>query len=231
MYYLCSNIVKPLTRKERLSFAELVGPSSVQWFCSHYWGMPFLHFIDCLKGHAAGEMTCYWVCTFANNQWKVSEELGDQVQDSSFYLALHGQTCRGTLFILDEKALPLTRSWCLFELYQSALLTEQRTGATGSTGTAFQGILLGTASGVMNYGQSSADLALKICRTLSTMKLEDATASCEKDKRMIDEAVSDHPGGFHAVTWSSLGQHCNTLDARLSVLGSCSLEHFTRIVS
>ncbi|CAE7240551.1 crt [Symbiodinium natans] len=161
--------------------------------------MPFLHFIDCLKGHAAGEMTCYWVCTFANNQWKVSEELGDQVQDSSFYLALHGQTCRGTLFILDEKALPLTRSWCLFELYQSALLTEQRTGATGSTGTAFQGILLGTASGVMNYGQSSADLALKICRTLSTMKLEDATASCEKDKRMIDEAVSDHPGGFHAV--------------------------------
>ena len=109
MYYLCSNIVKPLTFADKLSYAELVGPSSVQWFCSHFWGMPFLHFIDCLKGHAANEMTCYWICTFSNNQWKVAEELGSQVEDSSFYLALHGSTCCGTLFVLDEKALPLTR--------------------------------------------------------------------------------------------------------------------------
>ncbi|CAE7291939.1 crt [Symbiodinium natans] len=188
MYYLCSNIVKPLTFADKLSYAELVGPSSVQWFCSHFWGMPFLHFIDCLKGHAATEI---WICTFSNNQWKVAEELGSQVEDSSFYLALHGSTCCGTLFVLDEKALPLTRSWCLFELYQSALLYH--------SGGPFQGILLGTSTGVMNYGQSSLDLALKLCKTLSTLRLQDATASCDKDKRMIDEAVSSHPGGFQAV--------------------------------
>ena len=53
----------------------------------------------------------------------------------------------------------------------------------------------------MNYGQSSLDVALKLCKTLSTLRLQDATASCDKDKRMIDAAVSSHPGGFQAVTW------------------------------
>ena len=37
MYYLCSNLVKPLTMQVALSYAELVGPSSVQWFVSHFW--------------------------------------------------------------------------------------------------------------------------------------------------------------------------------------------------
>ena len=170
--------------------------------------MPFEHFIRCLKGHAPVQMTSYWICTFSNNQWKVSEELGHgNVEDSSFYLALRGG-CQGTLFVLDEEVLPLTRSWCLFELFQTELLSREveqncETRQTRETHqSAFQ-LLLGTSSGVMNYGESSMDLALKISKKLATLRLQDAQASCPEDKLMINEAVSKHPGGFQAVPWKS----------------------------
>ena len=227
-YYLCSNLVKPLTQKVELSYAEMVGPSRVQWFVSHFWGMPFAHFVRCLKGHAQnGPMTSYWVCTFSNNQWRVSDELGHgNVEDSSFYLALRGG-CQGTLFVLDEEVLPLTRSWCLFELFQTELLnrevhpssTQLGSPGSGDQPAAFQ-LLLGTSSGVMNYGESSMDLALKISKKLSTLRLQDAEASCLEDKLMINEAVSKHPGGFQAVPWwmtfgfwsltSKVGHHDST---------------------
>ncbi|CAE7576720.1 ECHIA, partial [Symbiodinium necroappetens] len=191
MYYLCSNIVKPLTARDQLSYAELAGPCAVAFFVSHYWGMPFQHFLECLKGHAVDRTTSYWICTFANNQWKVAEELGKDVLCSPFYLALRSTSCQGTLVVLDEEVLPLTRSWCLFELFQTEMLSRERGG--------FQGLLLGTSTGVMNHGQSSIDLALKISKKLSTLRLQEAQASCPKDKRLIDEAVANHPGGFEAV--------------------------------
>lgn len=39
MYYICSNLVTPLTEDCKLSYAELVGPKRVHWFVSHYWGI------------------------------------------------------------------------------------------------------------------------------------------------------------------------------------------------
>ena len=49
MYYVCTNLVKPLTEPYQLSFVELVGPSKMQWFVSHYWGMPLRHFGDAIR--------------------------------------------------------------------------------------------------------------------------------------------------------------------------------------
>lgn len=48
MYYVCSNIVKPLTKPFQLSFVELVGPTAMEWFVSHYWGMAVRHFNDAI---------------------------------------------------------------------------------------------------------------------------------------------------------------------------------------
>ena len=36
MYYVSANIVKPLTEPFQLSFAEVVGPTTIAWFVSHY---------------------------------------------------------------------------------------------------------------------------------------------------------------------------------------------------
>ena len=49
MYYVCCNIVKPLTEPSQLSFVELIGPASMEWFVSHYWGMSVRHFNDAIR--------------------------------------------------------------------------------------------------------------------------------------------------------------------------------------
>ena len=133
MYYVAQNLIIPLTQPTRLSYAELAGPSEVQWFVSHFWGTPFKHFVDCVRKHSeslatgAWEDLCYWICSFSNNQWRVGEELGgsDGWVASSFYLALRGGSCQGTAMIFDDEALPLERSWCLFELLQTLQLSQE----------------------------------------------------------------------------------------------------------
>lgn len=52
MYYVCSNIVKPLTKSDQLSFVELVGPVKMEWFVSHYWGMAVRHFNEAIQKHS-----------------------------------------------------------------------------------------------------------------------------------------------------------------------------------
>ena len=132
----------------------------------------------------------YWICSFSNNQWKLEEEMGNNWDDSSFYLALRSPHCQATLMILDDDALPLTRSWCLFELLQTAQLSQRGQ---------FQGLLLCTDSGVMNYGQGSIEMAMVLSKRLVDLRLEEATASEESDKRMIDQLISQQPGGFEEI--------------------------------
>ena len=152
MYYLDPNIIRPLTASVKLSFAEYVGPDTVQWFVSHWWGTPVAVYCDALKRHASEvrvkesesvpgfssekgkdkswENTSYWICTFSNNQYKIGEELGEVHTQSSFYLALHSEGLKGTCMILDEMAMPLKRSWCLFELLQTIELEEKAQAET-----------------------------------------------------------------------------------------------------
>jgi len=137
-YYLDPCIVKPLTFAKRLSYSELVGPKQVQWFISHWWGTEFRITCATIYKHAhaiayekeghdeekepeAWKQITYWICTFSNNQWKVKDEVGATYQESSFYLAVRSQSCKGTCMILDERAMPLTRAWCLFELLETMI--------------------------------------------------------------------------------------------------------------
>ncbi|CAE7628999.1 unnamed protein product [Symbiodinium sp. CCMP2592] len=132
LYYIDSNIVQPLTSHVKLSLAELLGPSTVQYFVSHYWGTKFAYTCEALRRHAdhavsgqteaSWQTVSYWICAFSNNQYQIAHELGTSHKDSSFYLALHSPFVQGTCMILDQKALPLTRSWCLFELLQTVIL-------------------------------------------------------------------------------------------------------------
>ena len=193
MHYICSNLVCPLTQPSLLSYAELAGPSLVRWFVSHYWGASFSQFVQAVQKHSEGlgsEMS-YWICTLSNNQWKVEEEVGGTWDQSSFYLALQSGQCEGTVMVLDEEAMPLTRSWCLFELLQTEILSHDDPG--------FKGLFLCTHTGVMNLGHSNMDMAMKVSEKLSTLRLENASASVQSDKEMIDDLVRRQPGGFAAV--------------------------------
>merc|ERR1711879_107558 len=175
MYYVCPNIVMPLTANHEVSFAELVGPHEVQWFVSHFWGTQFQYTCDAIKRHAvsssseyAWHETSYWICTFSNNQYRIKEELGSTHQESSFYLALHSGECLGTCLVLDDEALPLTRSWCLFEFLQTMKLEEQRSPPQGH----FQGLFFCTRNGVLRKGDGATEVVMNIGKRLATLTLE-----------------------------------------------------------
>merc|ERR1712232_1330438 len=100
-----------------------MGCFDVQYFVSHFWGHAFSDFVECLHRHsddAARSPTHfsaltsqrnvhYWVCSFANNQWQLQDELGASWEDSSFYLSLCSSTGIGTVMILDSSLMPLRR--------------------------------------------------------------------------------------------------------------------------
>ncbi|CAE7656380.1 unnamed protein product [Symbiodinium pilosum] len=205
MYYVVSNLVMPLTKSRKISYAELVGPNKVAWFVSHFWGTSFRHFVFSIRKHAesvaVSNNNCnyvanwadraYWICSFSNNQWNVAEEVGSSWEESSFYLTLTCGYCDGTAMILDDDAMPLTRAWCLFEVLQTKEIKDRQ--------STFQGLWLCTATGVLHKGKAGVDVAMRIAERLSTLRLEDATASVQKDKDMIDNLVSQMPGGFNAM--------------------------------
>jgi len=196
MYYIVSNILEPLTAPEKLSFAELAGPGMLDWFVSHYWGHAFGDFCSSIQKHAqvapgpdGWRHQRYWICSFSNNQHKVKEELGSTWSQSSFYLALMSPQRRGSCLVVDEAALPLTRSWCLFEVAQTVELEE-------SLQADHHGLVFCTSSGVVNEGHSSAEVALGLARRLSTLRLQDADASDPNDHAMIKDFVVREMGGF-----------------------------------
>ncbi|CAE7406227.1 unnamed protein product [Symbiodinium sp. CCMP2592] len=200
LYYVVANIIKPLTREAQLSYAEVAGPHETGWFCSHFWGTSFAHFVRSICKHAeaacglhgcAWQDITYWICSFSNNQWRIQEELGISWESSSFYLALKSPNCCGTAMVVDDYAMPLTRAWCLFEVLQTRLKENEADN--------FQGLWLCTSSGVLHEGKAGVDVAMRIAERLATLRLEDATASVKKDKDMIDELVAQMPGGFPAM--------------------------------
>ncbi|CAE8634016.1 unnamed protein product [Polarella glacialis] len=195
MYYVEPNIVRQLTAPYKTSLAEFLGASRLNWFVSHWWGNNFQDTMNALKQHAICGKTAedwsgvsYWICTFSNNQHKLKEEIPGRLEDSSFFKALHSGFCDGVCMILDEHAEPLTRSWCLFEFLQTVQLSEKMKD--------FQGLVFCHTSGVLDYGTASVAVALGICKRLSNMRLEDASASSQSDKEMIDALVIDQLGSF-----------------------------------
>jgi len=197
MHYVCENLVKPLTKPEHVAYADLVGASQLQWFVSHYWGNAFKDFVESIRKHAESivgenwEKMSYWVCTFSNSQWAVKAEVADSLHDSSFFLALRSESCRGTVMVVDEMALPLTRVWCLFEV----ATTCQRTNEGGT----FEGLHLSTPSGVLNQGTAEMKTAIKLAQRLLHIDLRKAEASQRQDKLRIHRLVKSMDGGFRTV--------------------------------
>ena len=199
MYYVCHNIVMPLTEEVQLSYAEVAGSHRAEYFVSHYWGTPFADYVNSMRKHAAATgadqlgqwQIAYWICTFALNQRDLDAEMGSGFgwQYSSFYLALTSGI-KGTATILDADVKALQRSWCLFELFHSFKLSARTPGFR---------LLFCAESGVLNYGSCSVDVAMAISEKLMTLRLEDAQASVPADKKTIDELISQEPGGFRAV--------------------------------
>jgi len=217
-YYLDPNIIRPLTRPFQMSMAEVCGPQRAEFFVSHYWGTSTVHFVETLEKHA--KTTCrdhrsgpsqdsvsppvwnsvsYWVCFCSNSQWHITDELGHgDWKESSFYKTLQSGSIRATCMVLDENALPLTRSWCLFEVLQTYILVHDELFSN------FEGLKFCTDRGMLGAAassddlESSFDIALALANKLSVLKVEDASATDEKDEQMIRDLV-DQQGGMESM--------------------------------
>lgn len=123
LYSVVDHIIKPATQLCRCSYVELVAnsPQPPEWFVSHWWGEPVVDFVACLEQHSKDRElpvdTSYWVCAYANNQWNIQADMGDDPSTSSFRRAM--RLCKGTVSVLDPGAVCYSRVWCIFEIFIS----------------------------------------------------------------------------------------------------------------
>jgi len=238
-------IIKPFTSLSRKSFVETLpstdGPQPPRWFVSHWWGEPIKEFLACIETHnhnfwangcafnrkdtdklheaRGGGMTIdtpYWICSYANNQWDLSESITKDPSKSGFTRALAIAGGR-TVSILDSEGIVFSRIWCGYELYLTLLAEKMDNGATGvwAVYTAhkhtFQryenpgyvdepreavGIVSGR-DGATSDGYHAAQREIwfpfkLILRSLNTT-IETADASVEDDRRHILNTIAGKP--------------------------------------
>ncbi|KAJ1559565.1 Kinesin light chain 3 [Cladochytrium tenue] len=144
---VCERFVKPLTAQSRLSLAEqlaasdtsaaaaaragasgsddpphLVGVRSADWFVSHAWSYDFLDVVEAITLFAEDERrtlgpdTVVWFDLFSNSQHGTAER-GFVWWTGTFTNAI--RTLGNVVMVLSpmDRPVPLTRSWCVFELY------------------------------------------------------------------------------------------------------------------
>ncbi|CAE8740856.1 unnamed protein product [Polarella glacialis] len=173
MHEITSEMLKcVIPRQDSCSWVELVTPGQdvqrCRFFCSHSWSEPFNDFMTSIERHAlrnkARPADAYWICVFANNQWKI--ELGVSLHQSPFYQALRGAEM--TVLMLDKSADALSRLWVIFELGESCRM-EQALQVWSPLGR------------VGSHSVSSGPLVT----ALNYLKTEEAAASNACDQRQI----------------------------------------------
>ena len=122
--------------------------------------------------------------------------------------------------VIDEQALPLTRSWCLFELLQTMELEQDVQNNDGN----FERLIFCTSSGTMNLGQASVDFSLAVGSRLATLRLQDASASVQEDQDMINDLVREK-GGFEVMN----GALQSRIAASLSTVQAKVIEDFEKL--
>merc|ERR1740124_1115921 len=137
LYDVDKYVIRPFTVSRQLSFVSCLpstaGAQPPRFFISHWWGEPVIDFMKCLeqvvqdfarnvnnsqdaRGGGMTADTPVWVCAYANNQWRLDDDITKDPKDSGFTKALrvaHGRT----ITILDKGAVVFTRIWCVFELF------------------------------------------------------------------------------------------------------------------
>ncbi|CAL1141939.1 unnamed protein product [Cladocopium goreaui] len=192
MHFVVANIVRPLTQSKGVSFVSLWGGRQVDYFVSHSWGTSFPHFVCSIQCHALSKEgptswidAAYWICSFANNQWRIEAELGNDPMESAFALALTAGI-KGVAMVMDPEAQPLTRVWCLFEFFLSS--------------RQHLDLVFVTNAGVVgDDGCSSFDVALEMGKKIESLQVETCEASSEEDKNDIFQYIISELGSLERM--------------------------------
>jgi hypothetical protein len=184
MYEVVDHWVKPQTAAPQCSFASLCNYSLPNTFVSHFWGHPFEHMlISASKLHGGGEQSRLWICSFANDQRRVSEELGSSLDDSAFKKALCSLDVKSMALMFGEDGAPLKRAWCLYEILQAEVHDIP--------------VDICTPSGVLSTKEGCSiqvDIGIYLFATCTTIDVSTAKCTDEKDDKMIRAAIDDFGG-------------------------------------
>jgi len=185
---VCETIVKPLTAASQSSYCDMLGSASkpAQVFISHAWKFKFLDVVDALLHHFRDSPdTIIWFDLFSNNQHK-AVDLDFDWWCGTFKSAI--SEFQHVVMVLApwSDPIPLTRAWCLFELYCSAV-----------TKCRFEVAM--TADQTQAFLEDIVDdTQSKINNMIGTINCEKSECYKPEDKVRIFEVVRKEVG-FHKV--------------------------------
>lgn len=207
LYHIVHWIVKPQTQTSLVSYVELIadGVQRPEWFVSHWWGECHQSFISCLNRHFIDrgllEDHAYWVCAYAINQWTIAEDLGKDLELSSFMKAM--KVSRGIVSVIDQRAVCYSRIWCCFEVWAALvyfgfqcdhmydIYTHNGDNVVGITdGAAAVDFSAGPGNATYNKAVRERTFPPKLVLRALSIEVEQAEASSEEDKARILEVVT-----------------------------------------
>ena len=197
---VCERFVKPATARLQASYCDVltrqqhaaVGLASV--FISHAWKYAFLDVVDALLYHFRDEReVVVWFDLFSNNQHK-AVDLDFYWWCNTFKSAI--QMFGRTVMVLApwSDPIPLTRGWCLFELY-----------CTADTGSRFE-VAMSREHQRQFFDDMETDGMKAINKMLATINAERSECWKVEDRDRIFDAVRRTVGfaGINAMVFEQL---------------------------
>jgi len=125
----------------------------------------------------------FWICAFANNQYKLEHALGKNgnLESSAFATALRSEI-ESVVCIIDPKCVIYTRIWCAFELfYVKCVLRHEKQLP----------MVLINEKGVISEGGLSGTVMHDIQLAIKNVRTAEAEATEESDKQKINEYIRE----------------------------------------
>jgi tetratricopeptide (TPR) repeat protein len=185
---VCERFIKPVTESSQSSYCDFLrelkheAVSEATVFISHAWKYKFLEVVDSLVHHfLQSPEVVVWFDLFSNNQHK-AVELDFSYWATTFQSAI--QQFGHTVMVLApwDHPIPLTRAWCLWELY-----------CTAQTQSKFEVAMTGSAR--MHFiNDVLVDNNQSIGRMLSQIDVKNSECFKPEDRERIFEAIKNTVG-------------------------------------
>ena len=211
---VCEEYLKPMTISKGMSYCDIlleeitatgdshsditVAPATV--FISHAWNSNFLEVVDAFINHLTSNGqsdAVIWFDLFSNNQHQTS------IRPFEWWCNTFQSAIRDfghTILVLTpwRDPVPLTRAWCLWEIYSSVVMKSKLDIAI-------------VASQQEDFINALTEDFSSINKMVATIDIKKSKAFKEEDRVRILQAVEQSEGGFIAVNqmvfqqiWQSL---------------------------
>lgn len=193
MYDARTHIVFPRAAQVDASYAELFadyGPATL--FVSHVWAEYASETLSAMlklsqwigrnsctfENDGTVSRTNVWFCTLCNNQSRVIEELGTDVQFSPFAQVITSHACKYVAMVSPFRA--LSRKWCNYEF---CLAHSQD-----------KSVAMLTSDGVVQAGHVPPKKLVKLSEQVMRFQSRNSTCTSPTDSEFIDNAIQSMGG-------------------------------------